>query len=340
MLSQRPTASSSPPARGFWPGRRLSRDHRDAATRAGLRSVRAVPPQGPRARCPGKWQNTLPRAPQTWLPHLLPSTTGTWCWTRFQQPSEPPALPCSWHSNVLHPAAGNTARPAAPNLPQTCPKPRNPDEYPCGNTLPGTETSPTHHTSHVVQQSCYPTGSRIRKKLSSRHHTMAMVGGHAAPMSTNSITKPLQGHCASHPRGELWHPTDLLLWPQGCFRVTLHSATCMPAQCPCSTLPVGSQFQAGTSIHVLLGPTSLSPNISQHPCHRKPSTMPWSPSLTTRPQHPCHGVPIPQSDPSVHTPGTPAIQLDSNSPYHRDFIPVAGSNSHTIVTRTPVPTPC
>lgn len=81
---------------------------------------------------------------------------------------------------------------------------------------------------------------------------MALLGGHTASMSTSSTAKPLQGHCASHLHGELWHPTDLLLWPQGYFGVTLHTATCMPAQCPCSTLPVGSQFQAGTSIHVLL----------------------------------------------------------------------------------------
>lgn len=159
-------------------------------------------------------------------------------------------------------------------------------------------------------------------------------------MSTSCIAKPLRGHCASHLHEELWHPTDLLLWPQGHFGVTLHSATCMPAQCPCSTLPVGSQFQAGTSIHVLLGPRSLSPRDLRIHARGTPAPMPWSPRLTTTSQHPCHGVPIPQSDPSIHALGTPALQQDSNRPYHGDLTSMAGPNSHTIVTRTPVPTPC
>lgn len=42
-----PHCLQQPPSMGFWPGRRLSRDYRDAATGAGLRSVPAVPPQGP-----------------------------------------------------------------------------------------------------------------------------------------------------------------------------------------------------------------------------------------------------------------------------------------------------
>lgn len=50
-------------------------------------------------------------------PCLLASATGTWCCTRFQQPSETPALPCSWHSNILHAAASNAATPNLPPSP-------------------------------------------------------------------------------------------------------------------------------------------------------------------------------------------------------------------------------
>lgn len=137
-------------------------------------------------------------------------------------------------------------------------------------------------------------------------------------MSISSIAKPLQGHCASHPHGELWHPTDLLPQPQGHFGVTLHSATCMPAPCPCSTLPVGSQFPAWYQQPCYswvpdLSPTDLNIHATGTPAPTPwvphnyiPAPMPQGPSLTARPQHQCHGVPIPQSDLSVHTLGTPA----------------------------------
>lgn len=109
-----PHCLRQPPSMEFWPGRRLSRDHRDAARGAEPRSVPAVPPQGPHV--PDAQGNGRTPSPNL-APHLLASAAGTWCWTRFQQPSEPPALPCSWHSNILHTAAGDAARPAAPNLP-------------------------------------------------------------------------------------------------------------------------------------------------------------------------------------------------------------------------------
>lgn len=248
-----PHCLQQPPSMGFWPSRRHSRDHRDAATGTGLRSGPAVPAQGPHVPdAQGNGKTFSPGPPKLGslsasqhdrdlVLHKVPAVLQDPCPALFlaQQRSARSSRQCSQGS-----------------CPKAAPKPRCANQYPCGSTLLGAETSPTHHTSYVVLQPCQPAGSRIRNKLSSRHPTMIIVGGHTASMSTSSIAKPLRGHCASHLHEELWHPTDQLLWPQGYFGVTFHSATCMPAQCPWSTLSVGSQFQAGTSIHVLLDPRS------------------------------------------------------------------------------------
>lgn len=110
-----PHCLQQPPSMGFWPGRRLSRDHKDAATGAELRSVPAVPPEGPhvpdaqgngRTPSPGSPKLGSPSAGQHHGDLVLDKVS-----------SETPALPCSWHRNVLHTAAGDAARPAAPNLP-------------------------------------------------------------------------------------------------------------------------------------------------------------------------------------------------------------------------------
>lgn len=108
-----------PPSMGFWPGRRLSRDHRDAATGAELRSTPAVPHRRtPCARCPGKWQNPLPRAPQTWLPICWPAPWGPGAGQGSGSPLRP--QPCLVPGTGTFCTQQQAMQPG--QLPQTCPQ--------------------------------------------------------------------------------------------------------------------------------------------------------------------------------------------------------------------------
>lgn len=114
-----PHCLEQPPSMGFWPGRRLSRDHRDAATGAELRSVPAVPPRGtPCARCPGKWQNPLPRAPQTWHPICWPVPRGPGAGQDSSSPLRP--QPCVVPGTGTFCTRQQAMQPG--QLPQTCPQ--------------------------------------------------------------------------------------------------------------------------------------------------------------------------------------------------------------------------
>lgn len=86
-----PHCLQQPPSTGVLAWQEALLGPQGCCQRSWAEERRRCPPTGTScARCPGEWQNPLPRVPQTWLPHLLSSATGTWYWTRFQQPSETP----------------------------------------------------------------------------------------------------------------------------------------------------------------------------------------------------------------------------------------------------------
>lgn len=101
---------------------------------------------------------------------------------------------------------------------------------------------------------------------------MAMVGDHTASPNLCRDTVP-HTHTGSCGTPQTYRPGH-----RGAL-----GATCMPAQCPCSTLPVGSQFQPGTNIHVLLGLKSLIPTDLSIYAIGAPAPMSQGSSLTARP---------------------------------------------------------
>lgn len=251
--------------------------YRKVVVEAGLRSIPAVPPQGPevpaalgngRTLSPGP----LDRAP----PFQHPAPLGTGAGGGSGSPPGPLPLPCSQHSNILHTAAGDAAGPAAPNLPPT---PgiwvSIPSRAPCWVPRPHQLVTPPR----VTHQPGQPTGASMGKEPPLQAPYNSHGKGH--PALTGSMAKSLQGPCAPHLHGG--HPSQR------------HLHTCpKPLQYPARRVPA---LRAGTSTHA----------VESQPHEWTSASMPWGP------QHSHCGVPAPQPDPSTHALGTPVLQLHRSS---------------------------
>lgn len=146
-----PHCLQQPPSMAFCPGRRLSRDHRDAATGAELRSVPAVPPRGPHVPdAQGNGRTPSPGPPKLGSPSAG-QRNGDLMLDKVPAALQDPCLALLLARQCF---ARSSRRCSPASCPKPAPKPRCADEYPCGSSLPGAETSPTHHISYVVLEPC------------------------------------------------------------------------------------------------------------------------------------------------------------------------------------------